>query len=86
MVHSWDSSGSDRDYMVMAVKHKRFTELKVAGTLLPIRLNGKSTRVWIDSGSLISIFTIGSVGNKAGYPFGGGQCISGLWKQSTADD
>ena len=45
VVHSWDSSCSDGDYMVMAMKHKRFTELKVAGAQLPIRINGKSTRV-----------------------------------------
>ena len=31
VVHSWDSISSDGDYMVMAIKHKRFTELKVAG-------------------------------------------------------
>ena len=47
--------------MVMAIKHKRFTELKVDGAQLPIRINGKSTRVWIDSGSPISIFTIGDL-------------------------
>ena len=45
MVHSWDSSSSDGDYMVMAIKHKRVTELKVAGAQLPIKVNGKSTRV-----------------------------------------
>ena len=61
VVHSWDSSSSDGDYMVMAIKLKRFTELKVAGAQLPIKVNGKSTRVWIDSRSLISIFTIGEL-------------------------
>ena len=45
VVHSWDSSSSDGDYMVMAIKHKRSTELKVAGAQLPIKINGKSTRV-----------------------------------------
>ena len=25
VVYSWDSSSSDGDYMVMAIKHKRFT-------------------------------------------------------------
>ena len=45
VVHSWDSSSSDGDYMVMAIKHKRSTELKVAGAQLPIKVNGKSTRV-----------------------------------------
>ena len=64
VVHSWDSSSLD--YMVMAIKHKRFTELKVAGAQLPIRKIGKSTRVWIDSGSPISIFTIGELKRNLG--------------------
>ena len=54
------------DYMVMAVKHERFTELKVAGAQLPIRINGKASRVWIDSGSPISIFTIGELRRALG--------------------
>ena len=45
--------------MVMAIKHKQSTALKIVGAQLPIKINGKSTRVWIDSGSPISIFTIG---------------------------
>ena len=61
VVHSWDSSSSDGEYMVMAKKHKRFTELKVAGAQLLVRINGKSARVWIDSGSPISLFTIGEL-------------------------
>ena len=52
--------------MVMAVKHERFTELKVAGAQLPIRINGKASRVWIDSGSPISIFTIGELRRALG--------------------
>ena len=66
VVHSWDSSSSDGDYMVMAIKHKRVTELKVAGAQLPIKVNGKPTRVWIDSGSPISIFTIGELRKTLG--------------------
>ena len=66
VVHSSDSSSSDGDYMVMAVRHKKFTELKVAGAQLPIRLNGKASRVWIDSGSPISIFTIGELRRTLG--------------------
>ena len=58
VVHSWDSSSSDGDYMVMAVKHQRFTELKVAWAQLPIRINRKTSQVWINSGSPISTFTI----------------------------
>ena len=45
VVHSWDSSSLDGDYMVMAIKHKRSTELKIAGAQLPIKINGKTTRV-----------------------------------------
>ena len=66
VVHSWDSSSSDGDYMVMAIKHKRVTELKVAGAQLPIKVNGKPTRVWIDSGSPISIFTVGELRKTLG--------------------
>ena len=66
VVHSWDSSSSDGDYMVMAIKHKRVTELKVAGAQLPIKVNEKPTRVWIDSGSPISIFTIGELRKTLG--------------------
>ena len=87
VVHSWDSSSSDGDYMVMAIKHKRFMELKVAGAQFLIKIKGKSTRVsdfnfhhWGNAKNL------GSIRNKVGYRFGGGQCISGLWEQSIADD
>ena len=58
VVHSWDSW---RDYMLMAVWHKNFTELKIAGGQLPIRLNGKTSQVWIDCGSPISVCTIGEL-------------------------
>ena len=40
LAHSCDSYSS-RDYMVRAVRHKRKTELKIAGAQLPIRINGK---------------------------------------------
>ena len=66
VVHSWDSSSSDGDYMVMAIKRKGVTELKVARAQLPIKVNGKPTRVWIDSGSPISIFTIGELRKTLG--------------------
>ena len=66
VVHSWDSSSSDGDYMVMAIKRRGVTELKVAGAQLPIKVNGKPTRVWIDSGSPISIFTIGELRKTLG--------------------
>ena len=57
---SWDSDSSG-DYVVMAIKSRRETEFKVAGARLPIKVNGKQTNVWIDSGSPISIFTIGEL-------------------------
>ena len=66
VVHSWDSSSSDGNYMVMATKHKRVTELKVAGAQLPNKVKGKFIRVWIDSGSPISIFTIGELRKTLG--------------------
>ena len=66
VVHSWDSSSSGGNYMLMAKKHKRVTELKVAGAQLPIKVNGKPTRVWIDSGSPILIFTIGELRKTLG--------------------
>ena len=45
----------------MAIRSRRETELKVAGARLPIKVNGKQPNVWIDSGSPISIFTIGEL-------------------------
>ena len=51
----WDSSG---DYVVMAIKSRKETELKVAGARLPIKIDGRKTNVWIDSGSPISIFRV----------------------------
>ena len=66
LVHSWDSSSSDGDYMVLAVRHKKFTEIKIAGAQLPIQINGRASRVWIDSGSPVSIFTIGELRGTLG--------------------
>ena len=50
----------------MAIKPRKETELKVAGARLPIKVNGKQTNVWIDSGSPISIFTIGELKRTLG--------------------
>ena len=50
----------------MAIKSRKETELKVAGSRLPIKVNGKQTNVWIDSGSTISIFTIGELKRTLG--------------------
>ena len=62
---SWDSDSSG-DYVVMAIKSRRETEIKVAGARLPIRVNGKQTNVWIDSGSPTAIFTIGKLKRTLG--------------------
>ena len=59
----WDSSG---DYVVMAIKSRKETESKVAGARLPIKINNKHTNVWIDSGSPISIFTVGELKRTLG--------------------
>ena len=37
-------------------------------------------------GLIAGLENFGSFRSKVGYPFGGGQCISGLWEQSIADD
>ena len=50
----------------MAIKSRRETELKVAGSRLPIKVNGKQTNVWIDSGPPISIFTAGELKRTLG--------------------
>ena len=58
--HSWDSDSSG-DYLVMSIKPGNMTKFRVEGAKLPIAINGKKTSVWIDSGSPISIFTIGEL-------------------------
>ena len=50
----------------MAIKSRRETELKVAGARPPIKINGRKTNVWIDSGSPISIFTVGELKRTLG--------------------
>ena len=62
---SWNSDCSE-DYVVMAIKSRKETELKVAGARLPIKINGRQTNVWIDSGSPISIFTVGELKRTLG--------------------
>ena len=49
------------DYVVMSIKRKNAEELKVAGTKLALK-----TQTWIDSGSPISIFTIGKLKRTLG--------------------
>ena len=55
--HSWSSESSD-DYMVMAIRRKKETMLKVAGPKLKVFINGHPMNIWIDSGSPISILTL----------------------------
>ena len=57
---SWDSDSSG-DYVVMSIKSRKETELKVDGARLPIKINGRQTNVWIDNGSPISTFTVGEL-------------------------
>ena len=63
--HGWDSDSST-EYVVMSIRRKEETELKVAGAKLALRINGKATQAWIDSGSPISIFTIGELKRTLG--------------------
>ena len=55
--HSWSSESSD-DYMVMAIRRKKETLLKVAVPKLKIYINGHPMNIWIDSGLPISILTL----------------------------
>ena len=50
----------------MAIKSRKETEVKVAGARLPIKINGRQTNVWIDSGSPISILTVGELKRTLG--------------------
>ena len=50
----------------MAIKSRRETELKVASARQPVKINGKQTNVWIDSGSPISIFSVGELKRTLG--------------------
>ena len=61
-VRSWDSGSSG----VMAVRKKKNAELRVTGAKYPIKVNGRKTSVWVDSGSPISILTIGEPAKKLG--------------------
>ena len=63
--HGWDSDSST-EYVVMSIRRKEETELRVAGAKLALRINGKATQAWIDSGSPISIFTIGELKRTMG--------------------
>ena len=55
--HRWSSESSDV-YMVMAIRRKRETLLKIFGPKQKIKINGHPINIWIDSGSPKSIFTM----------------------------
>ena len=63
--HSWSSESSD-DYMVMAIKRKKETLLKIAGPKLKIYINGHPMNIWIDSGLPISILTLDDLKKTVG--------------------
>ena len=50
----------------MATQARKETKLKVACIQLPIKINGNQKSVWIDSGTPISIFTIGKLEQTLG--------------------
>ena len=54
------------DLRSMTTIRKKEHKLKVAEVQLPLKLNGKMTTAWIDSGSPISIFTIGELRKTLG--------------------
>ena len=63
---SWGSDSSN-GFVVMVIHSRKKTELKVAVAKLPMKINGRQTSVCIDSGSPISIFTIGVVEENTGH-------------------
>ena len=63
--HGWESDSST-EYVVMSIRQKEEEELRVAGAKLALKINGKATQAWIDSGSPISIFTIGELKRTLG--------------------
>ena len=63
--HSWSSESSD-DYMVMAIRRKKETLLKVTGPKLKIYINGHPMNIWIDSRSPIFILTLDDLKKTVG--------------------
>ena len=63
--HSWSSEGSD-DYMVMAIRRKKETLLKVAGPYFKINNNEQPMNIWIDSGLPISKLTLDDLKKTVG--------------------
>ena len=52
----------------MAIRSKEATELKVAGLQLSVKITKKATPLWIDSGSSISLFSLGELRSTLGAP------------------
>ena len=63
--HSWSSESSD-NYMVMVIRRKKETLLKIAGPKLKIYIIGHPMNIWIDSGSRIYILTLDDLKKTAG--------------------
>ena len=51
------TSGSD-DYMVMSIKKKNITELKIPGARVQVEVSGKKMWLWVNSGSPVTIFSM----------------------------
>ena len=51
------TSGPD-DYMVMSIKKKNVTELKIPGARVQVEVSGRKMWLWVDSGSPVTIFSI----------------------------
>ena len=65
VAHEWDSDSS-ADYVIMSLRRKQEEELKIAGAKLALKINVYSTQAWIDSGSPVSILTIGEIKRTLG--------------------
>ena len=63
--NSWSSESSD-DYMVMAIRRKKETLLKVGGPKFKIYINEHPRNIWIDRGSPISILTLDDLKKRGG--------------------
>ena len=63
--HSWSPESSD-DYIVIAIRRKKETLLKVTGPKLKIYINGHPMDIWSDSGSPISIQTLDDLKKTVG--------------------
>ena len=51
------TSGSD-DYLVMSIKKKNVSELKISGARVQVEVSGKKMWLWVDSGSPVTIFSM----------------------------